>query len=70
MRGKLGAIAFTPDGESLAIAGHGQFNEGTLGDIYEVRILQVKTGDMAVESLLVTHGPRGRGDVPGLLTRR
>ena len=55
-RGKLSAIAFTPDGELLAIAGQGQFKAGTLGYIYELRIMEVRTGQTRW-----SHMGRGEG---------
>ena len=55
-RGKLSAIAFAPDGELLAIAGQAQFKAGTLGYIYEVRILEVQSGQSRW-----SHMGRGEG---------
>ncbi len=43
-RGTLGAIAFAPDGELLAIAGTARFKAGVSSYLYELRILEVQSG--------------------------
>ena len=55
-RGTLYAIAFAPDGELLATAGTAYFKAGVLGYLYELRILEVQSGQTRW-----SHMGRGEG---------